>query len=138
MTGIYKITETETGKCYIGQSVCIERRFKEHHKRWPLDSHTYEVLMECNDNVSNFFEKAFISGYDCLEPKGLNKTIGGRGLLNVSKKGRPLSTEHRAKLSAAMKGNTNSKGQTFSEEWHRKQSESRKGIKRGPYKKKEA
>ena len=30
MIGIYKITNKNTGKSYIGQSNDIERRFKEH------------------------------------------------------------------------------------------------------------
>ena len=30
MTGIYKITNKITGDCYIGQSIDIEKRWKEH------------------------------------------------------------------------------------------------------------
>ena len=30
LCGIYKITNNITNKCYIGKSVDIERRFKEH------------------------------------------------------------------------------------------------------------
>ena len=30
MIGIYKITNKENGKCYVGQSNNIERRFSEH------------------------------------------------------------------------------------------------------------
>ena len=30
MIGIYKITNKDTGKSYVGQSNDIERRFKEH------------------------------------------------------------------------------------------------------------
>ena len=32
VTGIYKITNQQSGKCYIGQSVDISKRWKEHAK----------------------------------------------------------------------------------------------------------
>ena len=32
VTGIYKITNQETKECYIGQSVDIGKRFKDHAK----------------------------------------------------------------------------------------------------------
>ncbi|MFR4478781.1 MAG: GIY-YIG nuclease family protein, partial [Fusobacterium sp.] len=33
MTGIYKITNNITGSFYIGQSINIEKRFKEHKRK---------------------------------------------------------------------------------------------------------
>lgn len=97
--GIYQITEIATGLIYIGQSVRIEARWKDHQRTScgrQLDKYSYEVLMECDADVLDFFERAFISGYDCLAPKGLNKTTGGQGLSGICNKGKkraPFSDE---------------------------------------------
>lgn len=66
--GIYKITEIESGKCYIGQSVDLSSRFKQHIKRgigaetptknklYPAmlaigpENFTFEVIEECEKN----------------------------------------------------------------------------------------
>ena len=109
MIGIYKITETETGKCYIGQSRRMESRLKDHNKRFHPDTHTYEVLMTCTAEALDRMEIFFIQVWNTLAPSGLNKTIGGGGLLNVSRKGQHLSEEHRAKLSVAMAGRKHNK-----------------------------
>jgi len=39
ISGIYKITNKVNGKVYIGQSVDIERRWKEHRQR-PFNSNS--------------------------------------------------------------------------------------------------
>lgn len=145
MIGIYKITEIATGMCYIGQSVCIESRWKKHRRRFRLDAHTYEVLMECDADVLDFFEKAFISGYDCIMPKGLNKTIGGtfgrigpnskEHNLKISEtlKGHVMSEETRKKISDACKGKVPpNKGKTLSAEHCQKLKESAVGRKMPP------
>ena len=66
--GIYKITEMESGKCYVGQSVDLSSRFKQHIKRgigaetptknklYPAmlsigpENFTFEVVEECEKN----------------------------------------------------------------------------------------
>ena len=61
MVGIYKII-SPTGKIYIGQSVNIERRFKEYKtfqckqqpkiynslKKYGPENHIFEILKECS------------------------------------------------------------------------------------------
>lgn len=87
-TGIYKITEISSGKCYVGQAVNLAERFKQHIKRgvgadaptrnklYPAmiaagpENFTFEVVEECDrsaldareDYWQNFF-KAKEFGY---------------------------------------------------------------------------
>lgn len=61
--GIYKITNQINGKCYIGQSVNIERRWQEHKRfnsreqlaiihqafrKYGLENFSFEILEECS------------------------------------------------------------------------------------------
>lgn len=124
--GIYKITETETGKCYIGQSVRIQARWKAHNKRFPLDTHTYEVVQECCIGLLDTMERFFIKKWNTLSPSGLNRTVGGSGMFGH------MDEEMRRKISEAAKGNTHNKGRTHSEETRRKVSEAAKRRKPGP------
>lgn len=127
MIGIYKITQTATGKCYIGQSVRIQERWKQHHKRFSPDAHTYEVLMTCEVEALDRMERFMIKAWDTLAPGGLNRTVGGWGKFGHT------DAETRRKQSEVKKGRTSpNKGKTFSEEHRRKISESQKGKKRGP------
>ena len=75
ITGIYKITEIETGKCYIGQSVDIGNRWMTHCKRvfglevetsnalYPalrrigIENVTFEIIQECEQSELNKLEK---------------------------------------------------------------------------------
>ena len=79
--GIYKITEIETGKCYIGQSVNIADRWKQHIKRgvgaetptqnklYPAmrstgpENFTFEIVESCErsllDNREDFWQDYF-------------------------------------------------------------------------------
>lgn len=79
MTGIYMIRNKENGKVYIGQSVDIEKRWKDH--RWLLrhgkhhsphlqraynqnpQSLVYEVVMECPEDMLNTYEDMMIQRY---------------------------------------------------------------------------
>ena len=69
--GIYKITNTETNECYIGQAVDIYKRWNEHCKaglgidtppgnklykaiqEYGLQNFTFEILLECNRDELN-------------------------------------------------------------------------------------
>jgi hypothetical protein len=162
MTGIYKITETATGKCYIGQSVCIERRWKQHHKNFSPDAHTYELLMTCTVEALDRMERFFIQAWDTLAPSGLNRTTGGWGKFGY------MDEETRHKLSEKLIGNKRAVGHTpfnkgktklelpqlsnagrkvGSVGWNKgiktgplkvPRKDGQTGIKRGPYKKREA
>ena len=85
MIGIYKITNPK-GKIYIGQSINIERRFKEHKrykkqgyknklynsfKKYNYDNHNFEVIEECDVHILNERERHWQEFYDCVE-NGLN------------------------------------------------------------------
>lgn len=80
--GIYKITNQETGECYIGQAVDIRRRWMDHCKaglgidtpqgnqlyaamlEYGLDSFSFELLLECESSQLNEKEKYFIELYN--------------------------------------------------------------------------
>ena len=91
--GIYKITNTETNECYIGQAVDIYKRWNEHCKaglgidtppgnklykaiqEYGLQNFTFEILLECNRDELNEKEKYFISLYQA-DTYGYNGNIG--------------------------------------------------------------
>lgn len=78
MTGIYLITNTANGKRYVGQSVNIQRRFREHKKpgsnsiisrairKYGASGFTFEVLEECSVNDLDMREIYWI---DTLHPE---------------------------------------------------------------------
>ena len=96
MIGIYKITNNLNGKCYIGQSINIETRWKQHisesknlrrHYKihialneFGIENFTFEVLEECplDINILNEKERYWIKYYNSFE-EGYNSTKGGQG-----------------------------------------------------------
>lgn len=96
MIGIYKITNLLNNKCYIGQSIDIENRWKQHiyegkhnikeGKLYPamfqdgLENFTFEIIEECkkDSQILNEKEKYWIKYYDSFN-NGYNSTIGGQG-----------------------------------------------------------
>nr|DAU78885.1 MAG TPA: intron associated endonuclease [Caudoviricetes sp.] len=86
---IYKITNNITNKSYIGQSVCPERRFKEHYwkgkynnspidlamQKYGLENFSLTILEWCEDY--NEKEKYYIQYYNTLAPNGYNLLEGG-------------------------------------------------------------
>ena len=142
MIGIYKITNKLNGKVYIGQSVDIDTRWRQHcnakddmliHKsiqKYGAENFSFEVLLECPAEMLNDWERDMIALYDCISPKGYNLTEGGGGCkcseetrlkMSEVKKGKHLSEEHKRKISNTQKG------KHLSEEHKRKLSESMKG-----------
>jgi hypothetical protein len=69
---------------------------------------------------------------------GKSRSPESKQKMSMAKKGKPLTAEHKLKLSEAKVGNQNRKGKKDSEETRRKKSEALKGKKRGPYKRKES
>lgn len=131
---VYKITNTVTGKVYIGQTrQSLSRRWailcspsKSNHCRelyddvvnYGRDSFTKEILVTCSSQKElDEHEDSMIQKYAAIET-GYNKRRGGRN-------GRHTA-ESLKKMSIAQKGHG------CSEEQRRKMSESRKGIKRTP------
>lgn len=93
MTGIYKITYNKDGRCYIGQSINIEHRLKEHKncegqsyihnaiKKYGLSNFTFEVIEECSRQELDEKECYWIKFYNSYE-NGFNQTKGGQSFGN--------------------------------------------------------
>lgn len=148
MIGIYKITNKINGKVYIGQSIDIDTRWRQHcnakdnfaiHnaiKKYGKENFKFEVLLECPVDMLNVWERDMIALYDCISPNGYNLTEGGEGY--------KCSDETRLKMSNAQKGKNRSeetkikisntqKGKHHSEETRLKMSNIRKGVKLKPH-----
>lgn len=94
--GIYKITNKVNGKCYIGQSNDIHRRWKQElapnaklnphlaraFEKYGIDNFDFEIIEECQREQLNEREQFYIEIYHSIDPKlGYNKTEGGDGNL---------------------------------------------------------
>ena len=111
MIGIYKITNKNTGKSYIGQSNDIERRFKEHQiagkksripvdiaiQKYGKDLFTYEVVEECLIDQLNEREEYWIKFYDTFN-NGYNCNPGGNQSSIGENNGRAKLTESDVKI----------------------------------------
>ena len=114
MIGIYKITNKVNDKCYVGQSIDIDRRFKEHRSglnkkvghnpyfqnawdKYGEDNFEFEILEEVKDtNLLDEREIYYISFYKSNDRDyGYNATPGGncfigreeaRSKLSISKR----------------------------------------------------
>lgn len=95
--GIYKIANQINGKCYIGQSVNIKRRWRSHKtksfnpldiqyecplyrafRKYGLENFSFEILEECRKEELNEKESFYIKKYNSnLENYGYNLTPGG-------------------------------------------------------------
>lgn len=92
MIGIYKITNKNNGKIYIGQSNNIERRKKEHFNNniynsskidkaiinEGKDNFLFEVIEECLESELDSKERYWIKHYNSFID-GYNQTRGGQG-----------------------------------------------------------
>lgn len=93
MVGIYKITNIITGKVYVGQSVHIESRVKEHKNpsnwiresgkvlyraflKYGIENFTFEVVEECEAEKLSEREIYWISFFNSFAD-GYNMTSGG-------------------------------------------------------------
>lgn len=94
--GIYKITNLINGHSYIGQSICIEERWKREKTRafqptqhdynsllgqafrkYGLENFKFEILEECSQIELNTREQYYINKYNTYF-NGYNQTIGGQ------------------------------------------------------------
>lgn len=87
--GIYCITNNINGMKYVGQSVCIEKRFQQHihsncnseiHKaieEYGVANFRFEVLVACSKSELDEQEVKFIRLLDSYE-NGYNQTRGGQ------------------------------------------------------------
>ena len=86
---VYKITNIDNGKIYIGQTkFSLEKRFKEHAKadsylgyairQHGEDHFKREVLATCETREKAYaLEMRYIAEFDCMAPNGYNLTPGG-------------------------------------------------------------
>lgn len=135
MVGIYKITNIVNNKCYIGQSVHIERRFREHKnrsyfteyetplykaiKKYGIENFTFEIIEECEKSELSDREIFYINKYNSYSKMGYNLTNGGKGYSGTH------TIEHNKKISIAKTGK---KIQPPSKETLIKRSESLKKV----------
>jgi len=108
MTGIYLITCKITAVGYVGLSINIKKRWRQHKKRFNPELFNYEVLEECSKELLGEREKHWIVECGTLAPLGFNETTGGQGGSGVhggkARKGKTLSEEHKRKIGLAHKG----------------------------------
>ena len=108
MVGIYKITNKLNKKVYIGQSVNIEIRFKDHKskqkrdrepdshlyraiEKYGLENFNFEILEECSVSDLNERESYYIKLLESNDKKfGYNKTRGGDSHSTGENNGRAL------------------------------------------------
>ena len=96
--GIYKITNIETGQCYIGQSVDLRSRIRDHikaglginssnnkfyseMKNIGPEKFMYEIIEECPKEQLNERERYWINFYESTD-WGYNSTIGNKDKRN--------------------------------------------------------
>lgn len=94
--GIYKITNKINGKCYIGQSNDINRRWRQElspnaklnphlaraFEKYGTDNFEFEIIEECQRELLNEREQFWINIYNSADKNfGYNKTLGGDGNL---------------------------------------------------------
>lgn len=100
MVGIYKITNTINGKCYIGQSRDIYARWKKHlyayknspdyklyraFKKYGISKFIFEIIEECEIDKLNEREIYWISQYNSFN-NGYNMTLGGEAFNGANNK----------------------------------------------------
>ena len=86
MIGIYKITNKINNKVYIGQSIHIEERWKQHinatisgeqvlykaFRKYGLENFTFEIIEECLQSKLDEREIYWSKQYNSLVPNGYN------------------------------------------------------------------
>lgn len=152
--GIYKITNNVNGKVYIGQSVNIKARWKDHihalnrgssrcallqraWNKYKQENFSFEILELCSEDMLDAVEMKYIDFYDSHN-NGYNIESGGNANKHLSDEtkqklrdahlGMKASDETRQKMSESRMGDKNPMyGQTHSESARKKMSDAAKG-----------
>lgn len=104
MIGIYKITNLVNGKCYIGQSTNIKKRWSAHKsdafnkksvtyhyplyrafRKYGIEHFSFEVLEECPSELLDEKEIFFIKQYNAYGDGGYNQDEGGWNAIHGNK-----------------------------------------------------
>jgi group I intron endonuclease len=137
---VYKITNTLTGKSYIGQTIKpkVWDRVKIHFNKstdfsyigrainkYGRDNFTWEVIACCSCLEDlNYIERLLIQQNDCLVPNGYNLDTGGKSKGKVHKQ-----TKLKIRLKQKFKSKSNSgNSKKWNKEMRKKASEKRKGF----------
>ncbi len=116
MIGIYKIT-SPSGKIYIGQSMDIEKRFKQYENihtvkqirldrsllKYGYENHNIEFIEECEEDQLNNRERYWQDYYDVIGENGMNCR-----LQKSDDKSGKLSPETKLKIINALTGRKHS------------------------------
>lgn len=161
MEGIYKIqSQVKPERIYIGSTANIIKRWNRHlsllrknkHHSNQLQNHVnkygfndlqFSVLLVCEKEDLIFLEQIFIDNYKPFFNicKTAGSQLGNKRTketclkLSSANKGKHHSIETKIKLSQSQLGNKNLLGFKHSEETKKEMSKTRKGTKRGNYKK---
>lgn len=154
LCGVYKITNNVNGKVYIGQSINIKNRWKDHinalnrknsrctllqraWNKYKQENFSFEILELCLEDELDDVEIKYIEFYDAIN-NGYNIEPGGNKNKHLSEEtkqklreshlGKIASDETRKKMSESRMGDKNPMyGQTHSEETRKKISNANKG-----------
>lgn len=133
---IYKITNLQNKKCYIGQTIDYEMRIKGHMKKnsnclylknalkkYGKNKFKFEVVCICFDEDMNKYEIEYIKKFKSLVPNGYNLKAGGNS-------GARHHEETKKKISESLKGREGTfKGKKHTKESKNKMSKIHKGRK---------
>lgn len=86
MIGIYKITNKIENKSYIGQSIHIEIRWKQHWynrgkyptlisqnlSKFDIEDFDFQIIEECTEEELNVKEEHYIKLFNTFKPFGYN------------------------------------------------------------------
>lgn len=136
LCGIYKIVNNINGKIYIGQSINIKSRWKDHinalnrgdssctllqraWNKYGQENFSFEILELCSEDMLDEIEIKYINNYDSCN-SGYNIESGGN-------KNKHLSDETKEKIK------TSRIGKKLSDDAKKKMSQSRIGANNGMY-----
>lgn len=159
LCGIYKIVNKINMKVYIGQSINIKQRWKDHIRvlnqnksrctllqrawnKYGEENFSFEILELCTEDMLDEIEIKYINIYDSIS-NGYNIETGGnknkclsdttKQLLSEAHLGKIMSNETRQKMSKSRMGVANGMyGKRHTEESKKKMSKSKKGKKGRP------
>lgn len=146
--GIYKVTNKINGKVYIGQSVDIGKRWRQHmtakddiyfHKaiqKYGVENFEWEVIEQCKKKDLDEREIYWIEYYDSYN-KGYNCTKGGEGNSGEGspnwKGGISYDPEHKKEYGKQYYEENKEKMKEYGKQWYEVNKEKRKQYRKQYY-----